>query len=142
MRDSGRSAILAALGAALLFGASTPFAKLLSIDIPPTLLAGLLYLGSGIGLWAVRLVRDRGVTPPHLQPGDWGWLIAATVFGGVLGPILLMYGLTRTSGATASLLLNLEAVFTVSSLRLKWFYRWAKGHPPGGRARNLLRPGA
>jgi drug/metabolite transporter (DMT)-like permease len=109
---SGRLAILAALGAALLFGASTPFAKLLSIDVSPTLLAGLLYLGSGIGLWAVRLVRDRGLASPHLQPREWGWLIGATVFGGVLGPILLMYGLTQTPGATASLLLNLEAVLT------------------------------
>jgi len=109
---SGRFAIVAALGAALLFGASTPFAKLLSIDISPTVLAGLLYLGSGIGLWAVRLVRDRGVAAPHLQSTEWGWLIGAIAIGGVLGPVLLMYGLTRTSAATASLLLNLEAVLT------------------------------
>ncbi len=106
------SAILAALGAALLFGASTPFAKLLSSEISPTLLAGLLYLGSGVGLWGIRLLRDRGVASPGFRPSEWGWLIGAIGFGGVLGPILLMHGLTRTSGAAASLLLNLEAVFT------------------------------
>lgn len=109
---SGRIAILAALGAALLFGASTPFAKLLAIDISPALLASLLYLGSGLGLWAARLVRDRRVVSPGLQPGEWAWLGAAIASGGVLGPTLLMYGLTQTSGAAASLLLNLEAVLT------------------------------
>jgi drug/metabolite transporter (DMT)-like permease len=57
---SGRFAIIAALGAAVLFGASTPFAKTLVGDVPPMLLAGFLYLGSGAGLWVVRLVRDRG----------------------------------------------------------------------------------
>ena len=109
---TGRIAILAALAAALLFGASTPFAKLLSIDVAPALLAALLYLGSGIGLWTVRLIRDRGVASAGLRPREWTWLSAAIGFGGVLGPILLMYGLTTTSGATASLLLNLEAVLT------------------------------
>jgi len=110
---SGRIAILAALGAALLFGASTPFAKVLSNDIHPTLLASLLYLGSGFGLWAARLIRDQGFAAPGLRrAAEWGWLIGAIAFGGVLGPILLMYGLTRTAGATASLLLNLEAVLT------------------------------
>ena len=52
--------IFYALLAAALFGASTPFAKLLLGDIPPVLLAGLLYLGSGMGLSVARLVRDRG----------------------------------------------------------------------------------
>jgi drug/metabolite transporter (DMT)-like permease len=107
-----RIPVLAALGAAVLFGASTPFAKLLSSAIPPTLLASLLYLGSGLGLWTTRLIRDRSVASPGLQSAEWGWLAGAIGFGGVLGPILLMYGLTRTSGAAASLLLNLEAVLT------------------------------
>jgi drug/metabolite transporter (DMT)-like permease len=107
-----RTAILAALGAALLFGASTPFAKALAGNVPPMLLAGFLYLGSGIGLWIVRLVRDRGFGPTDLSRAEWPWLAAAIAAGGVLGPILLMYGLTRTSAADASLLLNLEAVLT------------------------------
>ena len=106
------TSIVAALIAALLFGVSTPLAKLLVGDVPPILLAGLLYLGSGLGLWLIRLVRDRGFTPPRLRAGEWAWLLGAIAAGGVLAPMLLMYGLTRTSAASASLLLNLEAVFT------------------------------
>ena len=101
-----------ALGAAALFGASTPLAKLLIRDTSPVLLAGLLYLGSGLGLTVVRFVRDGGIKPSGLQPGEWPWLLGAIVFGGVLGPIALMSGLASTGGATASLLLNLEAVLT------------------------------
>ncbi len=104
--------ILYALLAAALFGASTPFAKLLVGDISPLLLAGLLYLGSGVGLTLVRLVRDRGWQPAGLARAEWPWLLGAIFFGGVLGPAALMVGLTHTSGATASLLLNLEAVLT------------------------------
>ena len=109
---SARFAILSALGAALLFGASTPFARALVGDLPPILLAGLLYLGSGSGLWLVRLARDRGFKPISLSRAEWPWLSGAIAAGGVLGPTLLMYGLTRASAADASLLLNLEAVLT------------------------------
>jgi drug/metabolite transporter (DMT)-like permease len=109
---SARFAILCALGAALLFGASTPFARALVGNLPPILLAGLLYLGSGSGLWLVRLVRDRGFKPITLSRAEWAWLSGAIAAGGVIGPTLLMYGLTRTSAADASLLLNLEAVLT------------------------------
>jgi drug/metabolite transporter (DMT)-like permease len=104
--------VIHALLAAALFGASTPFAKLLVGEMSPWLLAGLLYLGSGLGLAALRLVRDRGWTPSGLANGEWPWLLGAIFFGGVVGPLALMFGLTRTSAATASLLLNLEAVFT------------------------------
>jgi drug/metabolite transporter (DMT)-like permease len=107
-----QTSIVAALLAALLFGASTPLAKLLVGQITPILLAGLLYLGSGLGLWLIRLVRDRGLAPPRLAAHEWPWLLAAIAAGGVLGPMLLMYGLTRTAASSASLLLNLEAVFT------------------------------
>ena len=109
---SAPTAIAAALLAALLFGASTPFAKLLASDMPPILLAGLLYLGSGLGLWLIRTLRDRGWSAPGLGAREWPWLLGAIACGGVLGPILLMYGLSRTSASNASLLLNLEAVFT------------------------------
>ncbi|MDR3367766.1 DMT family transporter [Rhodoferax sp.] len=104
--------VLYALAAAALFGASTPFAKLLTGDISPVLLAGLLYLGSGLGLTIARLVRDGGFKPSGLPIGQWPWLLGAIFFGGVLGPVALMFGLVSTSGATASLLLNLEAVLT------------------------------
>lgn len=104
--------IFYALGAAALFGASTPLAKVLGLNISPVLLAGLLYLGSGLGLTVSRLIRDRGWQPVGLTASEWPWLIGAIVFGGVLGPVSLMFGLTLTSGTTASLLLNLEAVLT------------------------------
>ena len=104
--------ILYALGAAALFGASTPLAKWLGLNVSPILLAGLLYLGSGVGLTLTRLIRDRGWQPTGLTAPEWPWSIGAIVFGGVLGPVALMFGLTLTSGTTASLLLNLQAVLT------------------------------
>lgn len=109
---TSRLPIMSALAAAVLFGASTPIAKLLSNEVSPVLLAGLLYLGSGVGLWIMRIVRDRGFGASTLPAHEWPWLIGAILAGGVLGPILLMYGLSRTSAGNASLLLNLESVFT------------------------------
>jgi drug/metabolite transporter (DMT)-like permease len=84
--------VLFALLAAALFGASTPFAKLLVGDTPPVLLAGLLYLGSGIGLTLIRFVRDRGWNTSGLRSAEWPWLLGAILFGGVLGPVALMFG--------------------------------------------------
>lgn len=107
-----KRSITCALLAAALFGASTPFAKVLVGDVSPILLAGLLYLGSGIGLSGARLIRDRGWSSPGLSRSAWPWLWGAVTFGGILGPIALMFGLTRTTGSAASLLLNLEAVLT------------------------------
>lgn len=108
-------AALPALGAAVLFGASTPFAKQLigdGLTSSPFLLAGLLYLGSGVGLALIRLLRDKGWASPGLPHHEWPWLLGAIAFGGVLGPLLLMLGLAHTTAATASLLLNLESVLT------------------------------
>ena len=104
--------VLFALLAAALFGASTPLAKVLGGTMSPVLLGGLLYLGSGVGLGVARLVRDHGWTSTGLAASDWPWLLGAILFGGVLGPVALMFGLTYTPGSTASLLLNLEAVLT------------------------------
>ena len=94
--------VLYALGAAALFGASTPFAKLLTGDMQPVLLAGLLYLGSGMGLTLARSVRDGGFEPSGRRRNEWPWLLGAILFGGVVGPAALMFGLLATSGATAS----------------------------------------
>lgn len=105
-------AIPYALVAAALFGASTPLAKRLIGDISPVLMGGLLYLGSGVGLGVVRLLRDGGWKVSRLARGDWPWLLGAIFFGGIVGPVALLFGLTRISGSTASLLLNLEAVLT------------------------------
>jgi drug/metabolite transporter (DMT)-like permease len=112
--------ILAALGAAVLFGASTPLAKLLVGSVHPVMLAGLLYAGSGIGLLGYRLLaRSRApVAEVPLARADLTWLAGAIAAGGIAGPVLLMLGLAATSGASASMLLNLEAVFTAL---LAWF---------------------
>jgi drug/metabolite transporter (DMT)-like permease len=110
--------VVHALAAALLFGASAPLAKVLLGDLPPWLLGGLLYLGSGLGLGLARWVRDRGWRPSGLAPGEWPWLLGAILFGGLLGPLALLFGLQRVSGSTASLLLNLEAVLTALMARL------------------------
>jgi len=101
-----------AIAAAVLFGASTPLAKLLVGDVSPVLLGGLLYLGSGVGLGLFRMLRDKAWKPSGLQAGEWPWLLGAVFFGGVLGPVALMYGLTTASGSAASLMLNLESVLT------------------------------
>jgi len=108
--------ILAALGAAVLFGASTPFAKILLSDVGPWLLAGLLYLGSGVGLSIVRLIRGSKGT--ELTRQDWPWMFGAVLSGGIAGPVLLMWGLAGTAASTASLLLNAEGVFTAL---LAWY---------------------
>jgi drug/metabolite transporter (DMT)-like permease len=104
----------AALTSALLFGATTPIASRLLGDASPLLVAGLLYLGSGLGLAALRAVQDGGWRSPGLARSDWRWLSVATAVGGVAAPAFLMWGLTRSDAATASLLLNLEAVFTAA----------------------------
>ncbi len=108
-----------ALSAALLFGASTPLAKLLVGETAPLLLAGLLYLGSGVGLALLiglrrAMASGRGDPAPifALPRRDLPWLLGAIVAGGMLGPALLMAGLARTSAASASLLLNIEGVLT------------------------------
>lgn len=102
--------VRAALAAALLFGAGTPLAKLLLRDVDPWMLAGLLYLGSGLGLALYRsIVRAPRV---RLAPAEAGWFAAAVLAGGVVAPVLLMSGLAAMPAAGASLLLNAEAVFT------------------------------
>jgi len=102
--------VAAALGAALLFGAGTPLAKLLLAQASPWLLAGLLYLGSGLGLTAVRWLRRAPAV--RLSRVEWPWFAGAVVAGGVAGPVLLMLGLTGMPASGASLLLNAEGVFT------------------------------
>ncbi len=106
----------AALAAALLFGAGTPVAKLLLTDVSPWMLAGLLYLGSGIGLGLYRLIRRSARV--HLARREFGPLIGAVFFGGVVGPVLLMFGLVGMPASGASLLLNAEGVATAL---LAWF---------------------
>jgi len=115
--------ILAALASAVLFGLSTPLAKLLVGLAPPVALAGLLYLGAGLGLlslwWLRQLVSPHAIADEAtLSREDWPWLAGAILAGGVVAPVLLMVGLTLTSGSSAALLLNFEGVFTAL---LAWF---------------------
>lgn len=117
----GKRAITAALAAAILFGVSTPAAKLLLNVADPWLTAGLLYLGPGFGLGAYRLVQrfsGSRVTEAGFRRADWPWLAGAIVSGGGIGPVLLMLGLVRVSASQASLLLNLEGILTAL---LAWF---------------------
>lgn len=109
-----------ALSAAALFGASTPLAKMLIGQITPVMLAGLLYLGSGLGLSAWMLLRRLRHTSERadLSRADLPWLAGAILSGGIAGPVLLMLGLTLTPASSASLLLNLEGVLTAL---LAWF---------------------
>lgn len=111
---AARPGIVLALAAAVLFGLSIPFSKLLLGDTSPVLVAGLLYCGSGLGLFILRLSTRRRGSEARLGPRDLPLLAAALLVGGVLGPILLMWGLGSTPASAASLLLNLEGVFTAA----------------------------
>ena len=114
--------VLFALLAAMLFGASTPLAKSLLPQVAPMLMAGLLYLGSGIGLAVFSLIRSRAgrlrSQEAPLQRADWPWLAGGIAAGGIAAPMLLMWGLAATPASSASLLLNLEGVLTAV---LAWF---------------------
>jgi len=111
-----------ALVAALLFGVSPPLAKVLVGETAPQLLAGLLYLGSGVWLTVILLGRNFFDHPSkareRISGREWLWLVGAIIFGGIVAPVLLMVGLVRTEAASASLLLNLEGVFTAL---IAWF---------------------
>ncbi len=110
-----------AVASAVLFGATTPLAKLLLIGgLDAQLLAGLFYLGSGIGLSVVLLARSAIARSGRLMPGearlrraDLPLLCLAVLLGGAVAPVLMMSGLARTSAASASLLQNLEGLATM-----------------------------
>lgn len=117
MRSTLSTGAVFGLFSAILFGISTPLAKLLVGAVDPWLLAGLLYLGSGIGLGVVRVTsRAFGSrqTEARLTRNDWPWLAGAIFAGGVVAPVLLMMGLVSTSASSAALLLNLEGLATMA----------------------------
>lgn len=105
----------AALGllAAALFGVSAPLSKRLLGDVTPQVLAGLLYLGAGLALTIYRRVRPATTEAPLVR-ADLPKLAVLVLAGGVAGPLLMLFGLQRTSAVTGSLLLNLEAPFTIA----------------------------
>jgi drug/metabolite transporter (DMT)-like permease len=106
-----------AIGSAVLFGASTPLAKrLLGDGAAPLLLAGIFYLGSGVGLTLVQGIRMGAGHPSSEAPlrrTDIPRLAAAVLLGGAVAPALLLLGLKTTSAAAGALLLNLEGVATM-----------------------------
>ena len=116
-KGMNRTGLCLALLSAVLFGISTPFAKLLLDGMTPQMAAGLLYLGSGTGLALVLAARRALRLPTHdeapLTRADVPCLLAVIASGGVAGPLLLMIGLARTDAASASLLLNLESIATL-----------------------------
>jgi drug/metabolite transporter (DMT)-like permease len=116
MKNQRTLSTLQVLLAAVLFGASAPLAKLLLGDIQPVMLAGLLYLGSGIGLGLLHLATRVKTKPDaveaRLKGKDYAWLTGAVLAGGIAAPILLLVSLQKTPASTASLLLNFEAVAT------------------------------
>ena len=105
--------ILQALLAAATFGLSAPVAKRLLDVASPLFLAGLLYLGAGLFLTGVRAMPRVRRSPRPLEPREWSILAGVVLSGGVLAPPLLLWGLARSPASAASLLLNLEVVFTV-----------------------------
>jgi len=114
MRSTSWQPVAYAIGAAVLFGASAPFAKLLLEGAGPVTLASLIYLGSGTGLFLYSCLRRlrHSSTEATLSRQDLPWLLGAIISGGVLAPIVLMISLEQTPAATAALLLNFEAVAT------------------------------
>jgi drug/metabolite transporter (DMT)-like permease len=117
-RGMGFSGAALAILSAALFGGSTPLAKaLIGGGVDPWLLAGLLYLGSGLGLSAVHFGRRLvGIAPTEapLRRGDLPWLGLIVLCGGAIGPALLMVGLATTPASSAALLLNLEGLATMA----------------------------
>ena len=117
VRSNQRRGAACGLAAAALFGMSPPLAKLLLPEAGPLLIAGLLYLGAGVGLLVFERVFYRGSETSRREtqvgPSD-RWLLAGIVFtGGILGPVFMLWGLQRVTGVFGSLLLNLEAPFTI-----------------------------
>ncbi len=114
MKESLRPIAVVIVSAAL-FGISAPLAKSLVEGMPSTELAGLLYLGAFLGLGVFAGLRRLAGAKRSYEPiarKDVKWLIGSIVSGGIVAPILMVTGLTLISGFTASLLLNLEGVFT------------------------------
>jgi drug/metabolite transporter (DMT)-like permease len=115
------TAVSCALVSAVLFGVSTPAAKALVGSVHPAVLAGLLYCGAGVGVAAMRRALPWIVSrapEASLARSELPWLAGAIGSGGVVGPLLLMAGLSRTDAATASLLLTLEGAVTAL---MAWF---------------------
>lgn len=107
-------AIFYAILAAALYALNAPVSKLLLQNVPPTMMAGYLYLGAGIGMAVMGLARSKtghGKKEALLTKKDLPYTVGMVVLD-IAAPIFLMIGLTRTTAANASLLNNFEIVAT------------------------------
>lgn len=103
-----------AILAAALFGISSPVSKLLLVEIPSTLLASLLYLGAGVGMLVINLVKrlsKREQIEAKMTKKEMPYIIGMIVLD-IVAPVCLMIGLSMTTSANASLLNNFEIVAT------------------------------
>lgn len=140
---AGRAGAAAALLASLFFGVSTPFSKMLLGHVTPVMLAALLYLGSWLGLFTISLIRRLRVKEAHeagLQGRDYFYLLGSIAAGGIGAPILLIYGLSISLGSVASLVLNVEGVFT--ALVASMIFKEAVGRRIWAAAAFMLAGGA
>ena len=109
-----KKAIFYAILAAALYALNAPVSKLLLQNVPPTMMAGFLYLGAGIGMAVMGLVRSgtgHGKQEMRLTKKDLPYTLGMVILD-IAAPIFLMIGLTRTTAANASLLNNFEIVAT------------------------------
>lgn len=114
MRNSNTGGVFLAVLAAALYAINSPFSKLLLRYVPPTLMAGLLYLGAGAGMLLIALARRvRGAqrTEAHLSKKELPYTLAMILLD-IAAPIFLLLGLAQTTAANASLLNNFEIVAT------------------------------
>lgn len=112
MKATNMKAILYAILAAIFYSINIPFSKILLNYVTPTILAGLLYLGAGIGIGIIFILKLNKVNKKELlSKSDFPYTLSMVVLD-ILAPICLMYGLINTTSATASLLNNFEIVAT------------------------------
>lgn len=114
MKQEMRKGIIMAILAAVLYAVSSPFSKVLLNEMPPTLMAGFLYLGAGIGMSLIavlRRVRQAEITEIHLSKAELPYTVAMVLLD-IAAPICMLIGLSTTTAANASLLNNFEIVAT------------------------------
>ena len=104
-------AVLLAVLAAACYGVSAPLSKLLLVELSPALMAALLYLGAGLGMGIINLLRGKRSKEAPITRKEWPYVLGMIVLD-ILAPIALMLGLQRTTPANASLLNNFEIVAT------------------------------
>ncbi len=114
MKKTNKIGIALAILAAALYAINSPLSKILLNYMPSTLMAGFLYLGAGIGMAIIALIRKVGKSEKleqRLTKKELPFTIAMILLD-IVAPICLLYGLKSTTAANASLLNNFEIVAT------------------------------